>query len=1231
MADTAAELQVLITAQSNQFNSELSKVQNQLSGLTGRVGSIGAKAVAIGGLISTAMTKAFSVVGSQMNNAVSRLDTLNNFPKVMSNLNISAEDSSKTIAYLSDKLMGLPTTLDTAAISVQRLTAANKNIAASTQMFLAMNNAILAGGASAELQSTAIEQLSQAYTKGKPDVVEWRSMLMAMPAQMDQIAKSMGYTSAAVGGDLYNAIENGKVSMNDFMGAMMKLNQQGLPGFQSFEEQARNATGGVATSIANLQTAISRGMATIMNAIGQSNIAGFFNGVAKVINTVSNYIAAFVMVIKEAVAWISVLFGGKAGSTDQFVKKTGDASKNMGGIAGGAGDTAKNLGGANKEAKKLKGTLASFDEMNVLQEKDAGGGSGGGKGNNGGAGAGVPSGNYEFTPPNTGDAEEKIKALAEKIKKALQDAFNIDWDTIGKAMVRFWDDLKAGAAPIGKIIGDVWNDYLKPLVTWAGNSLLPAVLNAIGGAIRFIGVVLGEYWNSFLKPFVDAFLVPIAKWTGGIIVKTLNAIGDGLRSISQNEFAVKALAAALAGLTGALVVSKVVGFFAQFKLGIDVFKAARLSGLGVVESLSGVSSVTTGLTSSFSSLVASGLSPLSSILAGVKTAFSSLWAVASAHPLVALIAIIGALLMTNEDFRKSLGNLISAVLQPLGSLIGSIAKSIEPILQIIGSLVSMVGSLISAAITPLAKALSAVLNFISPIIAAFIKFCTPLGLVAGTMKVLQPVLKGVADGLSWVSKTVSEACNWFNGLLNSSNKAGASEEKLKETNDRLTESANKYNDALNKQVESQKQVSDLALSLMDAQDKLNEKNKALADEAGAIGQTIDVNSESYKRLADNLAAAGDNAERAQIINDTFGTSLTANDPNVQTFTRSVLEQASASQSVADAQQSITTNQQNGMQAQADMKNAIDEQVQSLKNAGLSTDQMNDKLKQLSNDGSANSNALKDAIIQHASEFGMKWDDTNKKMVDSSDKGRNDINAKFSDVGPWFSRKFDEAKQGIQNAFRGIGQWFGDRWNDIKNAFNNTKNAFQQKFEQARQGISDGLGNVGNWANDRWNDIKNAFSGAKDAFVNVGKNMLNGLGQGLGNMGQWLKDKFNGAVDQIKKFLGIHSPSKLFAGIGDYMGQGLLIGFDGQMDGLVQAAKDTTRSINKSLSVSVPPIIPNGSNTGKLETTLSANMTSAIKANPIALTVNVGNEKLVDQTINGINDLSFIQNRPVINI
>lgn len=243
--------------------------------------------VAKGVLAATGITKALSVawnmVSNSLDGAISRLDTMNNFPKVMSNLGIGAEESQKAIDTLSDKLTGLPTSLDSAAMSVQRLTSKNGDIKKSTDLFLAMNNAILAGGASSGIQSSAIEQLSQAYAKGKPDMMEWRTLMTAMPAQLKQVATAMGYVSADALGE---SLRDGSVSMDQFMEKIVEMNQTGVNGFKSFDEQARNATGGIATSITNMRTAVTRGVANVVNSLDKGLKDAGMGGLSQVISNI---------------------------------------------------------------------------------------------------------------------------------------------------------------------------------------------------------------------------------------------------------------------------------------------------------------------------------------------------------------------------------------------------------------------------------------------------------------------------------------------------------------------------------------------------------------------------------------------------------------------------------------------------------------------------------------------------------------------------------------------------------------------------------------------------------------------------------------------------------------------------------------------------------------------------------------------------------------------------------
>ena len=269
------------------YNTELDTkgFQKGINDVTSKTKSAGAssKNIVAGLGITKLIGKAFNVITSNIDSAVSRIDTLNNFPKVMSNLGIGVEESSIAIKELNKNLEGLPTTLNDGAMAVQRFTSKNGDVRKSVELFTAVNNAILAGGASADVQSTAMEQLSQAYAKGKPDMIEWRSIMTAMPAQLKQVAQAMGYVSTDALGE---ALRKGEVSMDDFMNTIVRLNTQGVAGFKSFEEQAKNSVGGIGTSIKNMKTAVVRGVATIVQNIDEGLKDASFGGISGVISSV---------------------------------------------------------------------------------------------------------------------------------------------------------------------------------------------------------------------------------------------------------------------------------------------------------------------------------------------------------------------------------------------------------------------------------------------------------------------------------------------------------------------------------------------------------------------------------------------------------------------------------------------------------------------------------------------------------------------------------------------------------------------------------------------------------------------------------------------------------------------------------------------------------------------------------------------------------------------------------
>lgn len=89
-------------------------------------------------------------------------------------------------------------------------------------------------------------------------------------------------------------------------------------------------------------------------------------------------------------------------------------------------------------------------------------------------------------------------------------------------------------------------------------------------------------------------------------------------------------------------------------------------------------------------------------------------------------------------------------------------------------------------------------------------------------------------------------------------------------------------------------------------------------------------------------------------------------------------------------------------------------------------------------------------------------------------------------------------------------------------------------------------------------VKTVWEAMPD-IIDVGKNIVMGLWEGIKAMASWIGEKVSGfvggIVDGVKGVLGIHSPSKVFAGIGENMALGLGQGFERQMQRVSSGIQD----------------------------------------------------------------------------
>lgn len=225
---------------------------------------------AIAGVAAAAASKAISMVTGSIGDAVKRVDTLKNASRTFENMGMTATDSGKAMKALEKSIAGLPTPLDGAVRGMTALTATYGDIDKGQKVFSSLNNAILGFGGSAAMVDNAIMQLSQLPMDGPLDAQTWNSLRNSgLTPVLTAMAKDSGMSVA----EMKKAFGDGTLTVEDFTDKLVKMNTDGGGGLKSLETIAKDSTNGIGTGFSNMQTAITRGMAKVIEAIGSENIS----------------------------------------------------------------------------------------------------------------------------------------------------------------------------------------------------------------------------------------------------------------------------------------------------------------------------------------------------------------------------------------------------------------------------------------------------------------------------------------------------------------------------------------------------------------------------------------------------------------------------------------------------------------------------------------------------------------------------------------------------------------------------------------------------------------------------------------------------------------------------------------------------------------------------------------------------------------------------------------------
>lgn len=490
---------------------------------------------------------------------------------------------------------------------------------------------------------------------------------------------------------------------------------------------------------------------------------------------VLNKLLSYLIAIGNAIA---KLFGG--GKITSISGTLGNASSSAGDLNDNIGDTSSGLEDANNNAKKLQKTIASFDELNVLNSKDTSSNNG-----SGGTGGGGISGGLEI-PDYTTQVEEGSLKLGK----------------LGETLA----NLAQSFARLAKSLGDVLIPAFEAFYKTALERAIKAIGDLINEMLKFLGGELDK-WSDWLTKNKDQIVIfatnlgrivePLALIVTEILRVAWEALATALTLIGN---AVRAIADAIINmdLKDISTILSILLAITSIKAGVEVGKMFRsmnkdidgnlIDKLAYLEGyLTGDGKLSVGLTkfgNKFKSVFAGIGKALTPITAGAMTAFSGtlnqigasgglllklkatiagigggikgLFSIITANPIGAIVAAIGLVIAalihlwnTNEGFRNWVINFYNGVIKPIFERIGKIISDLwnnhlKPLWEKLKPGITSIWETIKTVWDAIANLIGGIIVFLSPIISAILE------LVAGSIETWAEIVGAIADILGGI-------------------------------------------------------------------------------------------------------------------------------------------------------------------------------------------------------------------------------------------------------------------------------------------------------------------------------------------------------------------------------------------------------------------------------------------------------------------------------------------------
>ena len=237
---------------------------------------------------------------------------------------------------------------------------------------------------------------------------------------------------------------------------------------------------------------------------------------------------------------LSQAFGGK--KIKESSTSVSNMASGMGDIASGAEDTSSGLDSADKSAKKLKRTLAGFDQLNVLSAPDSGSSTSSGAGGGGGDITGLANASYISTEEEVESGVDK----ADEYFKQVSEIYHKWFDNLPKLKINFdkeqaLEDIKGIGLDILNTISGLGSFVITIGINLANDLDIGKLANDFISLVKSVTGLASSLTDVLVPAFeklYDIGLKPVVEWIGEKVhdaFKTLSGIIDDFAKFVEDN------------------------------------------------------------------------------------------------------------------------------------------------------------------------------------------------------------------------------------------------------------------------------------------------------------------------------------------------------------------------------------------------------------------------------------------------------------------------------------------------------------------------------------------------------------------------------------------------------------------------------------------------------------------------------------------------------------------------